>query len=80
MEVSRQEYWSWWPFPPPEDIPDPGSNPHLLHWQVDTSPLHYLGHLLNNYREEEINTSPLEGDGDQVVFDLTLSPFSTIGA
>ena len=24
MEVSRQEYWSGLPFPPPGDIPDPG--------------------------------------------------------
>ena len=21
---SRQEYWSWWLFPPPGDLPDPG--------------------------------------------------------
>ena len=24
---SRQEYWSWLPFPPPEDLPDPGTKP-----------------------------------------------------
>ena len=24
MEFSRQEYWSGLPFPPPEDLPDPG--------------------------------------------------------
>ena len=23
----RQEYWSGWPFPPPEDLPDPGIKP-----------------------------------------------------
>ena len=27
MEFSRQEYWSRLPFPPPEDLPDPGVNP-----------------------------------------------------
>ena len=27
MEFSRQEYWSGLPFPPPEDIPDPGIEP-----------------------------------------------------
>ena len=27
MELSRQEYWSGLPFPPPEDLPDPGINP-----------------------------------------------------
>ena len=24
MEFSRQGYWSGLPFPPPEDLPDPG--------------------------------------------------------
>ena len=24
MELSRQEYWSVWPFPSPVDLPDPG--------------------------------------------------------
>ena len=27
MELSRQEYWSGLPFPPPEDLPDPGIEP-----------------------------------------------------
>ena len=27
MEFSRQEYWSWLPFPPPGDLPDPGIKP-----------------------------------------------------
>ena len=27
MEVSRQEYWSGLPFPPPVDLPDPGIEP-----------------------------------------------------
>ena len=31
MELSRQEYWSGLTFPPPGDLPDPGSNLHLLH-------------------------------------------------
>ena len=30
MEFSRQEYWSWLPFPPPEDLPDPGIKPASL--------------------------------------------------
>ena len=25
MEFSRQEYWSWLPFPLPEDLPNPGA-------------------------------------------------------
>ena len=27
MEFSRQEYWGGSPFPPPEDLPDPGTEP-----------------------------------------------------
>ena len=27
MAFSRQEYWSGLPFPPPEDLPDPGIEP-----------------------------------------------------
>ena len=30
MEFSRQEYWSGLPFPPPEDLPDPGIKPMSL--------------------------------------------------
>ena len=31
MGFSRQEYWSRLPFPSPEDLPDPGIEPGLLH-------------------------------------------------
>ena len=27
MEFSRQEYWNGLPFPSPEDLPDPGTEP-----------------------------------------------------
>jgi len=30
MEFSRQEYWSGLPFPPPEDLCDPGIKPASL--------------------------------------------------
>ena len=30
MEFSRQEYWSWLPFPTPGDLPDPGIEPTSL--------------------------------------------------
>ena len=30
MEFSRQEYWSGLPFPPPENLPDPGIKPVSL--------------------------------------------------
>ena len=31
MAFPRQEYWSRLPFPPPGDLPDPGTHPSLLH-------------------------------------------------
>ena len=45
----RQEYWSRLPFASLGDLPDQGLNPcllHLLHWQVDSLPLSYLGNPL----------------------------------
>ena len=33
---SRQEYCSGLPFPSPGDLPNQGSNLHLLHWQGDS--------------------------------------------
>ena len=30
MGFSRQEYWSRWPWPPPGDLPDPGTEPRSL--------------------------------------------------
>ena len=42
MGFSRQEYWSELPCPPPGDLPNQGSNLHLLcllQWQVDSLPL-----------------------------------------
>ena len=42
MELSRQEYWSGLPFPPPRDLSDPGIEPTSLsplHWQSGSLPL-----------------------------------------
>ena len=38
MESSRQEYWSGLPFPPPGDLPDPGSEPGSHGLQADSLP------------------------------------------
>ena len=35
MGFSRQEYWSWLPFPSPGDLPDPGIEPSSLILQAD---------------------------------------------
>ena len=40
--ISQQEYRSGFPFPPPGIFPTQGSNLRLLHWQVDSLPLHHL--------------------------------------
>ena len=43
MAFSRQEYWSGLPFPPPEDIPDPGIEPRFSALQADALPLSHQG-------------------------------------
>ena len=46
MEFSRQKYWSELLFPSPGIFPTQELNPRLLsllHWQVDSLPLHQLG-------------------------------------
>ena len=35
LEFSRQEYWSGLPFPPPEDLPNPGIELRSLALQAD---------------------------------------------
>ena len=52
MEFSRQEYWSGLPFPSPEDLPDPGTEPSSLgfsapflsgaHWKIHLKCILYL--------------------------------------
>ena len=54
MGFSRQEYWSGLPWPPPEDLPDPGIEPKSL-----TSPA-LAGRFFttSNTWEAEIQLSP----------------------
>ena len=57
MEFSRQEYWSGLPFPTPGDLPNPGTEPGLLHcrpilyhcstWAKSPSPLGLFSLLLS---------------------------------
>ena len=37
MEFSRQEYWSGMPFPPPGDLPDPGTKSVSPALQADST-------------------------------------------
>ena len=47
MRFPRQVYWSgYWsglPFSSPGDLPNQGSNPHLMNWQADSLSLSHLG-------------------------------------
>ena len=38
MKFSRQEYWSRLPFPPPEDLPNPGTEPRSPALREDSLP------------------------------------------
>ena len=38
MEFSRPEYWSWQPFPSPEDLANPGIEPMSPALQADSLP------------------------------------------
>ena len=77
MGFSRQEDWSGLPFPPPEDLPDPGTeptSPASPAWQVDSllshlgSHLAFLGHLsLGSSQmilEHQPSSSPAQPDID----------------
>ena len=49
MEFSRREYWNGLPFPSSEALPDPGIEPHLLHWQADSYILHDFSTLFQSF-------------------------------
>ena len=47
MGFSGQEYWSWWSFPSPGDLPlTQESDPCLLYWQAGSLPLSHQGSLI----------------------------------
>ena len=45
MEFPKQEYWSGLPFPPPGDLPNPGTEPTSSGWQADSLPLNHFESL-----------------------------------
>ena len=57
----RQEYWSGLSLPSSGIFPDQGSNLCLLHLQVDSLPLSYLGSP--NKEERALNKLGLPGSG-----------------
>ena len=70
MKFSRQESWSGLALPSLGDLPDAGIEPlsHLLcllHWWVDSLPLHHLGSL------EDIMISQISQSHDEYMIPLT---------
>ena len=47
MEFSTPEYWSWYPFPSPGDLPSPGIESRSLALQVDSLPAEPQGRPKN---------------------------------
>ena len=52
--ISRQGYWSGWPFPSPGDLPDPGIEPRSLALQADSIPTELQGKPLSPLPKSEI--------------------------
>ena len=48
MGFSRQEYWSGLPYPPPGDLPNPGTESSSSALQADSLPLSHKGDGLSN--------------------------------
>ena len=58
--ISRQGYWSGWPFPSPGDLPDPGIEPRSLALQADSIPTELQGKPLSPLPKSEIKHLFLE--------------------
>ena len=54
MGLLREEYWSGLPFPPPQDLPDPGIEPRSPAGQVDSLLLSHWGSPI--IREMQVKT------------------------
>ena len=54
MGFSRQEHWSGLPFPPPGDLPDPGTEPGSPALQADSSLPEPPGKLTEERRTHQI--------------------------
>ena len=46
--ISQEEYWSWLPFPPPGDLPNPGIEPGSPPLQAGSLPLSHQGVVFSN--------------------------------
>ena len=57
MRFSRQEYWSWLPFPSPGDLPDPGIESRSLALQADALPSEPPGNTLTLFQFSPVQFS-----------------------
>ena len=69
MRFPRQEYWSGLSFSPLGDLLNPGSNPHLLHWQADSLPLEPRGKPWKcrfRAQERDVGSRVTVGDSSEI--------------
>ena len=59
LGFSRQEYWTGFPCPSPEDLPDPGIKPSCSVLQADSSPAGPSGKSIPVVYKIEINAPSL---------------------
>ena len=86
MRFPSQEYWGGLPFPSPGDLPNPGIELHLLHWQADSLPLSHLGSPIGSlscHNSEDVDPNASQGQGDNRLAEwsrllLLLSRFSRV--
>ena len=79
MELSRQEYWSGFPFPSPGDLPDPGVKPGSAALQGDSLLPEPPGKPLITFGEEETNSPLMTSRLFNLVLLLTVTSWRTSG-
>ena len=64
MEFSRQEYWSWLPFPSAGDLPNPGVEPGSRALRADSLPSEPPGKPGLKYLKitEKIHANPISSN------------------
>jgi len=70
MGFSRQEYWNGFPFPSPEDLPNPGIKPGSFALQADSLPLSYRGSCQGDSWAVNINSLLIVKGKDTSIFEL----------
>ena len=72
MGVSRQEYWSGFPFPSPGDLPDPEIEPRSPALQADTLTSKSPGKptYMYIYTQKPITLWQIEGEKIEAVLDF----------